>query len=49
MLTKLLLLIATALASHHDTLDPNRRGIETNRDFSNSFQHGFVQGLLKIT
>lgn len=49
MLRLLLSLVAVTLASHHDVPDANRRDQESNRDFSNSLQHGFVQGLLKVS
>ena len=43
------ILYILALAKHHDTLDRNDRGLtESNRDFTNMLQHGFLKGLLKV-
>lgn len=36
-------------AAHTLIPEPNRRGVEMNRDFTNSFQYGFEQGLLKVS
>jgi hypothetical protein len=43
------ILFILALAKHQDTLERNDRGMtESNRDFTNMLQHGFLKGLLKV-
>lgn len=42
-------ILILVFAVHTPVPEANRRGVEMNRDFTNSLQYGFEMGLLKVS